>query len=69
MLAGEALQLLQGTLLLEHLGIALDGIGGVVDPGAAAGRFLGLAFVGGRIGAEEKLGVAGGGCPPQGLAV
>ena len=58
-----------GVLLAEHLGIALERIGRVVDAGAAAAALLGVAQVGGRIGAQEKLRIAGGGGLAQGQAV
>ena len=44
--AGEALQLLQGPLLLEHLRVAGERHRGVVDTGAAAGALLGVAGMG-----------------------
>ena len=44
-------------------------MGGAEDAGAAAGRFLGPAGMGRRIGAQEEFRVAGGGGSPQGDAV
>ena len=44
--AGERFQVLQGVLLVKHLGVALDGVGRVVDAGATAAALLGMAQVG-----------------------
>ena len=47
-LAGEGFQTLQLALGLKHHRVALDREGGVVNAGAAAGRLLGVARVGGE---------------------
>ena len=68
-LAGEGLQPPELALGLEHHRVALDREGGVVDAGAATGRLLGLARVGGRIGAQEELRIPRGGGGHQGKAM
>ena len=60
----EAFELVEGVLLVKRGGVALEGMGCAEDAGAAAGRFLGPAGMGSRIGAQEELGIAAGGrCP------
>ena len=68
-LGGEGFEPIQRPLLLKGEGVALDRIGGIEDAGATAGRFLGMARMGGRIGAKEEAGVATDGGSAQGEAM
>jgi len=56
---GECLELVERAFLLEHRRIALERIGRVEDPRAAAGGFLRRASMRRAVGAEEEIWRAG----------
>ncbi|MCY1292421.1 hypothetical protein D9M70_416480 [compost metagenome] len=58
---GEGFELVECTLLLEHMRQAAHGVDRGVDAGAAAGAFLQRIDMGGGVGAEEEALVAGDG--------
>ena len=55
---GKSFELIQRIFLVEGIGVAFNGVGGVENPGAAAGTFFRADRMRGRVRAKEELRMA-----------